>query len=159
METIHDVPIILRREIEALYIAPFLEAFSKELGWEKTRQITVDVIKGIAAQAGRDAAIRAGGNTMEHFVEKVHPAFSAGGVQDSEVEIRQDGTLCIDITMCKYVDMYERLGMKELGSILSCERDAALFENFNTDYRFLRTKTIMKGCDTCDFRVVPKEKL
>jgi len=158
MQTIHDVPIILRREIEALYIAPFLEAFSKELGWEKTRMIAREVIKDIAAQAGRDAAARAGGNTMELFVEKVHPSFSAGGVQDSDVEIKEDGTLCIDITMCKYVDMYERLGMKELGSLLSCERDAALFENFNPDYKFVRTQTIMGGCEKCDFRVVPKEK-
>ena len=56
MQTIHDVPTILRREIEALYIAPFLDAFAKELGWEKTREIAAGVIGRIAEQAGKDAA-------------------------------------------------------------------------------------------------------
>ena len=36
MKTIYDVPIILRREIEALMVKPFIDAFEKELGHEKT---------------------------------------------------------------------------------------------------------------------------
>ncbi len=32
MKTIYDVPIILRREIEALMVKPFIDAFEKELG-------------------------------------------------------------------------------------------------------------------------------
>ena len=36
METIYDVPVLLRREIEALMVKPFLDAFEKELGHEKT---------------------------------------------------------------------------------------------------------------------------
>lgn len=39
METIKDVPLILRREIEALIAAPLIEAFAKEFGWEKTEKI------------------------------------------------------------------------------------------------------------------------
>ena len=31
MKTIYDVPIILRREIEALMVKPFIDAFEKEL--------------------------------------------------------------------------------------------------------------------------------
>ena len=54
--------------------------------------------------------------------------------------------------------MYERLGMKELGTLLSCQRDANLFKGYNPDYEFVRTMTIMQGCPTCDFRVVPKKK-
>ena len=101
MQTIHEVPTILRREIEALYIAPFLDAFAKELGWEKTKEIAVAVIGGIAEQAGKDAAARVGGNTMELFLEKVHPGFGAGGAQESEAKVDENGVLCIDITKCK----------------------------------------------------------
>lgn len=39
MKTIYDVPIILRREIEALMVKPFIDAFEKELGHEKTYEI------------------------------------------------------------------------------------------------------------------------
>lgn len=158
MQTIHDVPIILRREIEALYIAPFLDAFAKELGWEKTKEIAVDVIHNIAAQAGADAAARAGGNSLEIFLEKVNPGFAAGGALESTAQIDENGVLCIDMTRCKYAEMYERLGMKELGAMLSCERDGYLFTGFNPNFEFKRTQTIMSGCPGCDFRVTNKEK-
>lgn len=153
MQTIHDVPIILRREIEALYIAPFLDAFARELGWERTKEIAVDVIHGIAAQAGRDAAARAGGDTLEIFLEKVNPGFAAGGALESTARIDENGVLCIDMTRCKYAEMYERLGMKELGAMLSCERDGYMFTGFNPNFEFKRTQTIMGGCPGCDFRV------
>lgn len=39
MKNIYDVPIILRREIEALMVKPFLDAFEKELGHDKTYEI------------------------------------------------------------------------------------------------------------------------
>lgn len=156
MQTIHDVPIILRREIEALYIAPFLDAFAKELGWERTKEIAVDVIRGIATQAGKDSAAMAGGNTLEIFLEKVNPGFARGGALESTAYINEEGVLCIDMTRCKYAEMYERLGMKELGSMLSCERDGCMFQGFNPNFEFKRTKTIMNGCDGCDFRVTDK---
>ena len=156
MQTIQDVPIILRREIEALYVAPFLEAFSKELGWEKTKEIAVEVIKGIATQAGKDAAAMAGGNTLELFLEKVNPNFTKGGALESNAYINEDGVLCMDMTRCKYAEMYERIGMKELGSMLSCERDGCMFQGFNPNFEFKRTMTIMSGCPTCDFRITDK---
>lgn len=156
MQTVHDVPIILRREIEALYIAPFLDAFAEELGWEKTRQIAVEVIRGIATQAGRDAAAMAGGNTLEIFLEKVNPGFARGGALESTAKIDENGVLCIDMTRCRYAEMYERLGMKELGAMLSCERDGCMFQGFNPNFEFKRTQTIMNGCPGCDFRVTDK---
>ena len=48
MKTIYDVPIILRREIEALMVKPFIDAFEKELGHEKTYEIVEKVIAEIA---------------------------------------------------------------------------------------------------------------
>ena len=52
MKTIYDVPIILRREIEALMVKPFIDAFEKELGHEKTYEIVKKVIFAIAFKEG-----------------------------------------------------------------------------------------------------------
>ena len=67
METIQDVPILLRREIEALMVAPFLDAFAKELGESRTMEIAREVIAKLARQSGAEAAKAVGGNSFEHF--------------------------------------------------------------------------------------------
>ena len=48
--------------------------------------------------------------------------------------------------------MYTRLGLAELGGLLSCARDAAMIDGFNPEIAFTRTQTIMEGATHCDFR-------
>ena len=47
MKTIYDVPIILRREIEALMVKPFIDAFEKELGHEKKKSSLTSPLKKV----------------------------------------------------------------------------------------------------------------
>ena len=157
METIQDVPILLRREIEARMIAPFLEAFSKELGENRTIEIARKVIADLARQAGADAAQAVGGNSFEHF-KMTQVNFQKGNAMDAKITISEDGScMHMDVTRCEYVRMYERLGLRKLGSILSCERDSAFYEGFNPDVEFSRPNTIMAGCETCKFCMSKKE--
>jgi hypothetical protein len=48
--------------------------------------------------------------------------------------------------------MYARLGLADLGGLLSCSRDAAMIDGFNPAIEFHRTQTIMQGASHCDFR-------
>jgi hypothetical protein len=48
--------------------------------------------------------------------------------------------------------MYRRLGIADLGPVLSCSRDAAMIEGFNPAIAFTRTQTLMEGSAHCDFR-------
>jgi hypothetical protein len=57
-----------------------------------------------------------------------------------------------NVTRCRYAELYENLGIRELGSALSCARDFALIEGFNPDVALERTQTIMEGAPFCDFR-------
>jgi hypothetical protein len=57
-----------------------------------------------------------------------------------------------NVTRCRYAELYEKLGIRELGSALSCARDYALIEGFNPDVSLKRTQTIMEGAPHCDFR-------
>jgi len=157
MQTIHEVPIPLRREIEALMVAPFLEAFAKELGWDRTREIAQSVIASLALQAGKDMAAAAGGNTLNDLM-KVIPAFGQGGAL--EFEVRESDSACVrmDVRRCAYADMYRKIGLAELGSLLSCQRDGYLFEGFNADLVFTRTQTIMDGGSCCDFCLKLKQE-
>jgi hypothetical protein len=59
----------------------------------------------------------------------------------------------LDVTRCKYAEMYREHGLEDFGFLLSCGRDFSLFEGFNPNIKFTRTKTIMEGADCCDFRL------
>jgi len=49
-------------------------------------------------------------------------------------------------------DILNRLGIPELGAVLSCNRDFSLIEGFNPEVELTRTQTIMEGASHCDFR-------
>ena len=52
-----------------------------------------------------------------------------------------------------------RLGLAELGPILSCNRDGSMIEGFNPEIEFARTQTLMEGARHCDFRYRTREAL
>ena len=53
---------------------------------------------------------------------------------------------------CAYAEMYRRMGLGELGPVLSCLRDAAFAEGFDLRMRLDRPQTIMEGAPLCQFR-------
>ena len=57
-----------------------------------------------------------------------------------------------NVTRCRYAEMYRALGIPEVGALLSCNRDFALIEGFNSHVKLRRTQTIMEGAPHCDFR-------
>ena len=54
--------------------------------------------------------------------------------------------------------MYRRLGLADLGPLLSCNRDGSMIEGFDPDIEFRRTQTIMQGATHCDFRYRVKKE-
>jgi len=156
MEDINSVPIIIRREIEALIAAPLIKAFIEQYGREPVLKVTEKVIKSLARQAGEILKVVSGGNTMEHL-QKALPMFSQGGALEFEVLEATPTKSSVNVTRCKYAEMYREHGLEEFGYLLSCGRDFALMQGFNPKIRFTRTQTIMQGAAFCDFRYSTEE--
>ena len=150
METIFDVPVLLRREIEALMIKPFLDEFEKELGKEKTNEIVERVVSEIAKQQGAEYAKMLGNNDLDALLQQ-EEAWTANDALAAENKVEDDHILNQTVKRCAYVDMYELIGMKELCYTLSCMRDEFFYSGFNPDMEMTRTKTLMTGGDCCDF--------
>ena len=150
MTTIYDVPVLLRREIEALMIKPFLDAFEKELGRDKTYEIAAGVVREIAKRQGADYAAELGENDMA-AITKQEEAWTANDALEIEEKAADDCTLYQTIKRCAYVDMYERIGMKDMSYTLSCMRDEYFYQGFNPEMVMTRSKTLMTGGDCCDF--------
>ena len=144
------VGLLNRREIEARLLAPLLEAMSKEFGQERVLEITRSVIQEISHQQGVQFRNSMKSNDLEHFAEVLETWQKDNAIQ-TEVLEQTRKKFSFNVYRCRYAEMYQHLGIPELGKVLSCDRDYALIEGFNPDIRLTRTQTIMEGADLCDF--------
>lgn len=149
-DTLNDVGVLKRREIEARIVAPLLARLAAEYG-DGVYEIARDEVVEIARAQGSALAEQVGGNSLRDFARGLG-AWSADGALETEVVELTDDTFAFDVIRCRYAELYRSLGLQELGATLSCNRDGALIEGFNPDVEFTRTQTIMGGATHCDFR-------
>lgn len=150
-DTLDDIGVLKRREIEARILAPMIAAFAEEFGREPVLDIVKRVITRIARDQGQALADRMGGNTLAHLAQG-QANWLKGESLKIEARCLDDTAYDYDVTRCRYAEMYQALGIPELGAILSCGRDFALGDGFNPGLALTRTQTIMEGAPRCDFR-------
>jgi len=143
------LPLLRQREIEANVIVPMFRAFAAEVGEARAREILAGVIRELAQQAGCRAS--ATGNDLAHLKTAVDK-WTEGGALELNVLRDDPQAFEFDVTRCRFAEMYHRLGLADLGPILSCARDGAMIEGFNPEIAFTRTQTIMEGATHCNFR-------
>ncbi len=149
-DTLNDVGVLKRREIEARIVAPLLERLAERFG-DEVYDVAGQVIVDVAREQGAALADHVGDDTLPAFARGLG-AWSADGALESEVRALTDQVFAFDVTRCRYAEMYRALGLEDLGATLSCNRDGSLIDGFNPNVRFTRTQTIMSGADHCDFR-------
>ena len=145
-----DIGVLLRRETEARILIPFIENLVKEIGKTKTLDILEGTIKTVARKQGEELS-KEYGNNVDAFLETL-----SFWTKDNALEIdildKSDSKLDFNVTRCKYAEMYKSMGVNSLGAILSCNRDGALIEGFNSKAKLDRKQTIMNGDKCCTFR-------
>lgn len=149
---------VKRREIQAEMAALLIEAFTQAVGREKTMEIVTKAIAEDAVLSGRKLAARYSGNTMEVLSRIVKEVWAEDDAMKMTIISETDDELHFDVTHCGYTEAYRRLGILDLGVVLSCSRDFVFPEGFNPDIELVRTKTIMEGADCCDFRYRRKKR-
>jgi len=150
-DTLNEIGVLRRREIEARILAPLITAFAAEFGRERVIEIAKRVIVEIARRQGKALADQLGGNSLDDFISGKDPWVKGDALQVEVLEAT-GATYSFNVTRCRYAEMYRALGIPELGAVLSCGRDYALGEGFNPDLKLTRTQTIMDGAPHCDFR-------
>ncbi|WP_406696415.1 L-2-amino-thiazoline-4-carboxylic acid hydrolase [Singulisphaera sp. Ch08] len=145
--------LLRQREIEARIIGPIVHAVRDELGEEKTLALLRRVISELARQSGADLAAQLGEATLEAFSGSLD-RWREGGALEFDLLEKTEQRLSFNVTRCRYAEMYRALGLADLGTILSCQRDFSLVEGFNPAIRLSRTQTLMEGASYCNFRFV-----
>ena len=143
--------VLTRREVEARILIPVINALGDTFGRDEVLAVVRDTIVGIAREQGAALSRQMGGNSLKQFVDSL-----AYWTRDRALEIdviaESDDELSFNVTRCRYAELYESLGAREMGTIFSCTRDFALIEGFNPEISLQRTRTIMEGAAYCDFR-------
>jgi hypothetical protein len=126
-----EISTFKRRESQATIMAGLLRGFIDEIGYDKAMEIASAAVQEDAITTGKIMADKYGGNSMKELVRVVKEAWVAEDALEITVLEETDQRLSFDVTRCLYAEMYERLGLKEFGYCLSCNRDAPLIKGFN----------------------------
>ncbi len=156
-DTLNEIGVLKRREIEARILGPVIEALSNEFDRERVVSRVRETIVGIARRQGAERAAQAGDTSLSAFASTAGD-WRKGNAMDVEVLEQNDEHYSYDVTRCGYADMYRALGMADLGAVLSCNRDGSLIEGFNPDIALVRDQTIMQGAARCTFRYARRTK-
>ena len=146
-----EIGVLTRREVEARILKPVIDALGKRFGRDEVLAVLRDTVIQVAQQQGGELAKAMGGNELSHFADSLQ-YWTQDDALEIDVLAQDDEHFHFNVTRCRYAELYQALGIPELGATLSCNRDFALIEGFNEDVDLTRTQTIMGGASHCDFR-------
>jgi hypothetical protein len=145
------IGVLTRREVEARILGPVIEALGARFGREQVLEVVRTTIVRLARMQGAELAELLGSNSSSHLMDALR-YWTRDDALEIEVLAQDPGRLSFNVTRCRYAELYQALGIAELGVTLSCNRDFAFIEGFNPQASLQRTQTIMEGAPFCDFR-------
>lgn len=140
-------------KIEAGVLVPLLNALRAELGEQRADRLVTAALR----EARRKAILRAGalmpGSPKERWEMLNELGMQKIGADvDFDVLKEEPEAFDVDITGCRFAELFRALGEQELGAVLVCECDDHIVEVGSPDVEYTRTQTIMKGATCCNFR-------
>jgi hypothetical protein len=147
-----ELTLLERRRLEAGVLVPVIRAMQGEFGEERVNQVVGKAIRDIARAQGEAVHRENNIDTMAKLAERFQDGPLREGSLIVDVVENDEARFGFNVTRCKFVEMYEEMGARDLGFLLSCNRDFAMFEGMAPDLEFDRTQTRMQGAAFCDFR-------
>ena len=146
-----ELGILARRKIEAAIIAPIYDEMRKAIGEEKARKIPRKALRrGDRSRRGDGLAVP-GEADLESF-KAIQHLWTKDGALTIEVLDDAPGVLDFNVRRCRYAETCRAMGLRDIGDLLSCNRDGAFCEGYDPRIKLTRTQTIKSGASHCDFR-------
>lgn len=146
-----------KRRIEAELVSDFYEVLCNRMPKAEAQDIVRDAVAGSAIKQGAEYRAAVGHEPDLEDFAKHSGAWDADNALDRETLHTAPDRLEYNITRCEYAAMYKRMGLGEIGHLLSCNRDAAFCTGYSDKMELTRTQTIMEGAEFCDFRYRMKD--
>ncbi len=156
-----SIPNLERRRIQGEIVKPIYEALVLEIGKDAAQALIARAVRTSVRQEARKAAVAQqaeggpGNASMEAFARNFHKTYvEQGNKAGLDVEVlRSDATrLDFNVHRCRFLEVYEELGLGEIASVLSCNRDGAFASDFDPNIQLDRERTIAQGDACCTFR-------
>ena len=153
VDTPLEVPVLLKRRLQAEVIGPIYAEMVAEVGEAKATSILDAAIRKAAISEGRSFAAKApeGKPSMADFV-KLFDLWTTNGALEIDVLSATDTTFDFNVTRCRYAETYKEMGLGNIGHLLSCNRDGSFCEGYDPKLKLERNQTIMQGASCCTFR-------
>jgi hypothetical protein len=148
-----EMPILTQRRIEAAFAKGVYDEMKAELGEETAQRILSNAVIKLAKQAAAEMAKQApdGKANLDSF-RAIQPRWTAEDALRIDVVKSTASEFHFNVTRCRYAEMYRAMGLADLGALLSCNRDGAFCEGYDSQLKLRRTQTLMGGATHCDFR-------
>lgn len=155
---INDIPILLRRKIEAMILKHVLDVITERTSREEGEAVIGETCSRSAIEQGQQLA-EALGHTpdLTDFAE-IQPNWTREDALRIDMLEATEEKMDFNVTRCRYSEMYKEMGLGDIGHLLSCNRDGDFCIGYNPEIELTRTQTIMKGASHCDFRYRMKKK-
>ena len=151
------IPVIEKRKLQAEVIIAIYDEMRDAFGELKAKEILKNAIKKNAVSEGSklrqdiDKKVDKKTSVINRFIDVFELWKSEGALEINEIK-KTNEVYHFDVTRCKYADMYDKMGIKDLGILLSCNRDYNFSIGFDKNLKLERNKTIMEGHKCCTFR-------
>jgi L-2-amino-thiazoline-4-carboxylic acid hydrolase len=148
-----EMPILTQRRIEAAFAKGVYDEMKAELGEETAQRILSNAVIKLAKQAAAEMAKQApdGKANLDSF-RAIQPRWTAEDALRIDVVKSTASEFHFNVTRCRYAEMYRAMGLADFGALLSCNRDGAFCEGYDSQLKLQRTQTLMGGATHCDFR-------
>lgn len=127
------------------YVVPLVRHLHKEIG--------VDVVNNALKSWSREKTkIAESRETTEgdlNEIKAIHQSHDEYGLDQDVIE-DTDEKYSVNVTRCRFAEMMEEMGARDLGPLLICNHDFS--GTLEMGLHLQRTQTIMKGCSHCNFR-------
>jgi predicted ArsR family transcriptional regulator len=147
-----ELSLLERRRLEAGVLVPVIRAMQAEFGEERVNEVVGKTIRDIAFAQGEEARRTGNIDSMAALANRFQNGVLREGSLIVDVVENDERAFGFNVTRCKFMEMYEEMGAGDLGFLLSCNRDFAMFEGMAPELAFDRTQTRMQGASHCDFR-------
>lgn len=147
-----ELPLLERRRLEAGVLVPVIRAMQAEFGEDRVNEVVGKTIRDLAFAQGVAAREANNIDGMSALADRFQNGVLREGSLIVDVVENDASAFGFNVTRCKFMEMYEEMGARDLGYLLSCNRDFAMFEGMAPEFEFNRTQTRMEGASYCDFR-------
>jgi len=158
---VNQVPLLVRREIEATVLAQVYEVLQKRLGREEALAVMTQMVEQTAEEAGKAfAAESKTGPSLEHFSTIWDRLMAVPGSLETEGYELEEGRMSLTVTGCGYLKLYRKMSLpQELLPVLSCCRDFAFARGYSPNLHLERPVFIGQGDEVCQFDYTWQEDL